>query len=242
MDSCGFERVVSRRARIILLTVAALVLVISTSGVAGDQTCLSECGIVSGNVREISGSSLMPLPGAKLVFFDKDWRGHEVKTDASGNYEVSLPYGNYSTVVLKDGDCGVQRPPFRILAGERLAFTFILVPCASDGPSFEYHEESIPADSATGRPEVRITFGDHSATESGEAYKSFIPQHSQVPFLATLAVDAYTVRATTIILHREPVYFVAEGAVEVSDGHTSELAEKVKLSFRRGVPVLETEH
>jgi hypothetical protein len=234
-------RVVSRRGGGLLLGLLSFFLV-SASRVVGVEACASECGFVSGSVRVIFGSSLVPLPGVKLVFFDTDWRGHEAHTDVSGEYQVSLPYGNYSAEVVKDGNCSVQRPPFRVSAGERLSFAFTLVPCVSDARSPEYHEESIPADPATGRPEVRLAFGDHTSTNLGEVYRSFLPQHSQIPFLATLAADTYTVRAMAITLHREPMYFVAEGDVEVSDGHTSQRVERARLSFRRSLPVLEIEH
>ena len=206
------------------------------------KSCLSECGSVSGAVVETVGSSPVPVPGVKVVFVDKNFVSYEVKTNAAGTYELRLAYGTYWMQVLKDGTCAVQRPDFRISPGEELHFDFVMVLCASDSASADYHEQTILGDRSSGRPDIRIGFGEHISTGTVDVYKGFLPQNSQVPFLVTVAADRYTIRAKKVTFYKPLGTFVAEGAVEVFDGHESKRGTAATVSFRDGLtPTIEIE-
>jgi hypothetical protein len=228
-------------------------------GVADDHPCDGKCGEVLGNVAQMVRSSLLPVPGAKLVFIDGQWARYETRTDASGRYKIDLPYGTYWMRVLKDGACGTQRPDFGVSAGESLHFDFELVSCdAIDGPpaiaetlpsgvdakpiftaATGYSEEVIPKDTRLGRPEIRVAFGKNIPEGALEDYKSFVPRNSKVPFRVTLMADRYTIRAQTIRFNRKEMIFMAEGDVEVSDGSKTEQAKTATMSFPTGILKLE---
>ena len=166
----------------------------------------------------------------------------ETRTNVSGDFEIKIPYGTYFVAALKDGTCRTRRSDFHISPGQRLRFDFELVPCPSDSnrsEQFPYDEESIPGDSRTGRPEIRVAFGEHLSTGALDVYKSFLPQGSQLPFRVTLTADKYTIRAQRVTLFRSTMNFVAEGDVEISDGNKTEQAKSARLGYHDGLPKIE---
>jgi hypothetical protein len=221
----------------------AVSLLTSIRSIAEGQVCGSECGLVAGNVGEMVGSSPVPLPGLRLVFVEKHWTRYEIRTDVSGKYEIKVPYGTYWVEVLKDGTCAVRRSDFHISPGERLHFDFELVACPSDANEDEsspsYREEAIPGDRRSGRPEIRIAFGERSSNGAVDTYKSFLPQHSDLPFRVTVTADKYTIRAQKVTFYRGTMSVVAEGDVEISDGNKKERAKVARLIYQDGLPKIE---
>ncbi len=88
----------------------------------------STSGTVSGNVKNAMSGN--PVAGAAVTVSPSVQGVSAISTDASGNYSVNLPNGNYTLTFAKNGYTSQTTGTINVVATQTVTSNIILVPNA----------------------------------------------------------------------------------------------------------------